>query len=201
MRGFYGPSGPRSPQIHIADLEFNQHTRFESTFPSRVPLHDLLDPGRLGPCVEVYDCHDKAGVWGGLPPSFFLWFTPSQCRTWTGLQAAFVSPHNRLMSQILPTELYEGACEGGLSSCPVRGTSEGLWMSPGGGPPRGPGVSSLTCEGAGKRLFRGETSLVVITFSPRWAWRGFSKILVNWDFEWSPESQVTFKVDSSLFHL
>lgn len=68
------------------------------------------------------------------------------------------------------------------------------------GPPGGPGVSSLSHEGRKETLQRGKLPLL-LSFLSQMSLEGFSKNLVNWDFEWSPESRVTFKVHSSLFQL
>ena len=71
--------------------------------------------------VSRSDCHDGAGVWGGLPASFFLWFIPSQCRTWLGSRLPLSVPTTDSLSQILPTEWYEGSVR--VACLPVQ--SEG----------------------------------------------------------------------------
>ena len=72
------------------------------------------------------------------------------------------------LCHILLTKLYLGAGEDGLFSCPVRQTSEGLWVSPGVGPPRYPQVFLVAHEGTGRGLSSGATASVVISFSPVW---------------------------------
>lgn len=72
------------------------------------------------------------------------------------------------LCHILLTKLYLGAREDGLFSCLVRGTSEGLWVSPGVGLLRYPQVFSVAREGTGRGLSSGATASVVISFSPAW---------------------------------
>lgn len=73
----------------------------------------------------------------------------SACRlflTLAGFELSLSVPTTDSQARFCPTKLYVEAHECGLSSCPVRGTSECLWMSPSVSPPRDPWVSSLTCE-------------------------------------------------------
>ena len=70
-------------------------------------LHSLLLPARLGTLIEVHDCHTRARFWGGPPPRFLLWHIPGHCWTWTGLQAAFVSLHDRFT---VPNSAHKVVC-------------------------------------------------------------------------------------------
>ena len=61
-----------------------------------------------------------------------------------GSRLPFSASTTDLPCHILPTKLCVGASGGGLSSCPVRGASGGLWVLPVEVPRRAPQVPSVT---------------------------------------------------------